>query len=157
LDPLESGSLDFLHSSSCATLLEFRKQLDCDDYVVSIRMLDLPRRPEGITIDRPRGAEPFGPREVVVLRLLHDGSDRWSACGWPRRSICAAMDYQSGCAKRCRCCSRGGVRSKRQGNSSIKTVHDYVGMLYKHFQLSSRGELLAYFIRREPVRRRRHV
>ena len=26
--------------------LHFRKELDCDDYVVSIRMVDLPRRPE---------------------------------------------------------------------------------------------------------------
>src|SRR2546421_2094445 len=52
--------------------LNFRKQLDCDDYVVSIRMVDLPRRPEGISIDRPHGAQPFGPREVAILRLLHD-------------------------------------------------------------------------------------
>jgi hypothetical protein len=36
----------------------------------------------------------------------------------------------------------------------VKTVHDYVGMLYKHFQVSSRSELLAYFVRREPLRRR---
>ena len=34
---------------------------------------------------------------------------------------------------------------------SIKTVHEYVGMIYKHFQVSSRAELMAYFVRREPV------
>jgi hypothetical protein len=32
-----------------------------------------------------------------------------------------------------------------------------VGMLYKHFQVSSRSELLAYFVRREPVRRQRQA
>jgi len=36
---------------------------------------------------------------------------------------------------------------------SSKTVHEYVGMLYRHFRVSSRGELFAYFIRRQPVRR----
>ncbi len=45
----------------------------------------------------------------------------------------------------------------RELDLSIKTVHEYVGMLYKRFQVSSRGELLAYFIRREPVLRRRRV
>ena len=39
---------------------DFRKQLDCDDFVVSIRVVDVPRRPEAITIDRPHGATPFG-------------------------------------------------------------------------------------------------
>ncbi len=40
---------------------------------------------------------------------------------------------------------------------SIKTVHEYLGMLYKHFQVSSRAELLAYFIRRQPVPRRQRI
>jgi hypothetical protein len=35
-------------------------------------MVDVPGRPERISIDRPHGAEPFGPREVAILRLLHD-------------------------------------------------------------------------------------
>src|SRR6476620_12177247 len=41
----------------------FRKEIDCDDFVVSIRVVDLPPRPEAILIDRPHGAEAFGPRE----------------------------------------------------------------------------------------------
>src|SRR5213075_2770159 len=51
---------------------DFRKHLDCDDYVVSIRMVDLPKRPEGIQVDRPHGAERFGMREVALLKLIHD-------------------------------------------------------------------------------------
>jgi DNA-binding CsgD family transcriptional regulator len=31
------------------------------------------------------------------------------------------------------------------------TAHEYVGRLYEHFGVSSRGELMAYFIRRTPV------
>ena len=31
------------------------------------------------------------------------------------------------------------------------TVHEYVGVLYRHFDVSSRGELMAYFLRRRPA------
>ena len=50
----------------------FRKEIDCDDFVVSIRVVDLPQRPEAILIDRPHGAAAFGPREVALFKLLHD-------------------------------------------------------------------------------------
>jgi hypothetical protein len=40
---------------------------------------------------------------------------------------------------------------------ATRTVHDYVAMLYQHFQVSSRAELLAYFIRRRPVARPREL
>jgi DNA-binding NarL/FixJ family response regulator len=39
-------------------------------------------------------------------------------------------------------------------NLGTRTVHDYVTRLYEHFRVSSRAELLAYFIRRTPVPRR---
>ena len=50
----------------------FWKQIDCDDFLVSIRILDVPRRPESICIDRPHGANPFSTREISLLKLLHD-------------------------------------------------------------------------------------
>jgi DNA-binding NarL/FixJ family response regulator len=39
-------------------------------------------------------------------------------------------------------------------NLGARTVHDYVTRLYEHFRVSSRAELLAYFIRRVPAPRR---
>jgi DNA-binding CsgD family transcriptional regulator len=139
--------------------LSFRKQLDCDDFVVSIRMVDLPRRPEGISIDRPHGAEKFGPREVALLKLLHDEIA-------PLVGVRLATEdhlCRDGLSKRLRetlSLLLDGLSEKQVAGElgiSIKTVHDYVGMLYKHFQVSSRGELLAYFIRRTPAPRRRRV
>ena len=136
----------------------FRKPLDCDDYVVSIRMVDVPLRPEGITIDRAHGDHAFGPREVAVLKLLHDEVG-------PLIGVRLATEghlCRDGLSKRLRetlSLLLKGLSEKQVAGKldlSIKTVHDYVGMLYKHFQVSSRGELLAYFIRREPVRRRAH-
>src|SRR5262245_53712319 len=35
---------------------DFRKQIDCDDFLISIRVVDVPVRPEAIMIDRPHGA-----------------------------------------------------------------------------------------------------
>jgi DNA-binding CsgD family transcriptional regulator len=31
------------------------------------------------------------------------------------------------------------------------TVHDYIGAIYRHFHVGTRGELLAYFLRRRPL------
>jgi DNA-binding CsgD family transcriptional regulator len=131
----------------------FRKELDCDDYVVSIRMVDMPLRPEGISIDRPHGAEPFTPREVAILKLLHDEIG-------PLVGVRLATEEHlcsDGLSKRLRetlSLLLAGMSEKQVAQAlelSIKTVHEYVGMLYKHFRVSSRGELLAYFIRRQPI------
>jgi hypothetical protein len=51
---------------------ELRRPVDCDDFVVSIRLVDVPKRVESIGVDRPHGAEPFGPREVALFRILQD-------------------------------------------------------------------------------------
>ena len=132
--------------------LNFRKQLDCD---VSIRMVDVPRRPEGITIDRAHGAHAFGPREVAILKLLHD--ELGALVGV--RLATEEHLCRDGLSKRLRetlSLLLKGLSEKLVAGEldlSIKTVHEYVGMLYNHFQVSSRGELLAYFIRREPIRR----
>ena len=133
--------------------LNFRKQLDCDDYVVSIRMVDLPRRPEGISIDRPHGAERFGMREVALLKLIHDEIA-------PLVGVRLATEEhlcRDGLSKRLRETLELLLEGKsekevaREMDLSVKTVHEYVGMIYKHFQVNSRGELMAYFIRRAPV------
>src|SRR4029453_18848088 len=118
----------------------FRRRIDCDDYIVSIRIVDVPRRAEAIQIDRPHGAARFGMREVALLKLLHDEVA-------PLVGVRLATEGHL---------CRGG-RSKRPGETvelllegrsekevalemdlSIKTVHEYVGMIYKHFHVSSR-------------------
>jgi DNA-binding CsgD family transcriptional regulator len=133
----------------------FFKQIDCDDYVVSIRVVDVPRRPEAITINRPHGAAPFGPREAALLKLLHDEiaplvgvrlatEDHLSRDGLSRRLRETLTLLLEG-------------RSEKQAAAALglgsRTVHDYVTRLYEHFRVSSRAELLAYFIRRTPAPR----
>ena len=136
--------------------LNFRRQLDCDDFLVSIRMVDVPRRPEGITIDRAHGAEGFGPREIAILKLLHDEVGALVGV----RLATEEHLCRDGLSKRLRetlSFLLQGLSEKQVAGEldlSFKTAHEYVGILYKHFHVSSRGELMAYFIRREPMPRR---
>jgi DNA-binding CsgD family transcriptional regulator len=134
---------------------QFRKQVDCDDYVVSIRIVDLPKRPEAIAIDRPHGAPPFGAREVALLKLLHDEiaplvgvklatEEHFSRDGLSKRLRETLALLLEGCSEK-------QVASELK--LSTRTVHDYVTMLYEHFRVGSRAELLAYFIRRKPLTR----
>jgi DNA-binding CsgD family transcriptional regulator len=133
----------------------FRQQIGCDDFVVSIRIVDVPRRPEAINIDRPHGAARFGPREVELLRLLHDEIT-------PLIGVRLATEEQlcrDGLSQRLNETltllleGRSEKEAAAALNLSARTVHDYVTMLYEHFEVSSRAELLAYFIRREPAPR----
>lgn len=134
---------------------DFRRHIDCDDYVVSIRLVDVPRRPEGITIDRPHGAPPFTAREVALLKLLHDQIAPLIGV----RLATEAHLSRDGLSTRLRqtlSLLLEGLGEKQVAyrlNLGHRTVHEYVTMIYKHFQVSSRAELLAYFIRRTPVPR----
>jgi DNA-binding CsgD family transcriptional regulator len=134
----------------------FRRQIDCDEYVVSIRIVDIPRRVEGINIDRPHGAPPFGHREVELLKLLHDEiapligvrlatEEHLCRDGLSKRLGETLSLLLEGCSEKEVATALG---------LSARTVHDYVTMLYEHFEVSSRAELLAYFIRREPAPRK---
>jgi DNA-binding CsgD family transcriptional regulator len=129
------------------------ERVDWGHYVVSIRVVDVPRRPEVINTYRPHDAQPFGPREVALLKLLHDEIA-------PLVGVrLATEDYVSrdGLSKRLRETLSLLLEgySEKQIAAELKlatsTIHDYVTMLYDHFHVSSRAELLAYFIRRRPV------
>lgn len=132
---------------------QFRKPLDCDDYVVSLRSVDIPERAEVIDIDRPHGAAPFGPRELVLLKLLHDEiaplvgvrlatESHLSRDGLSRRLNETLQHLLKG---------RSEKQVAAELGVSARTVHDYVSTLYRHFGVNSRAELMAYFIRREPI------
>jgi DNA-binding CsgD family transcriptional regulator len=132
---------------------DFHQQIDCDDFVVSIRVVDLPQRPEAIMIHRPHGAAAFGPREVALVKLLHDEIAPLVGV----RLTTEEHLSRDGLSKRLRetlSLLMEGYSEKQVASElklAARTVHDYVTMLYQHFHVSSRAELLAYFIRRRPA------
>jgi DNA-binding CsgD family transcriptional regulator len=133
----------------------FRNQIGCDDYLISIRIVDVPRRPEAINIDRPLHAPRFGPREDELLRLLHDEIAPLIGVRLATEEHLCRDGLSRRLAETLTLLLEG--RSEKEVASALslsaRTVHDYVTMLYAHFDVSSRAELLAYFIRRVPMRR----
>jgi DNA-binding NarL/FixJ family response regulator len=142
-------------TKSASDIQELRQHIDCDDCVVSVRIVDVPRRPEVITIERPHGAALFVEREIALLRLLHDEIA-------PLVGVRLATEEhvsRDGLSKRLRetlALLLDGHSEKQVAHQlklGMPTIHDYVTMLYEHFQVTSRAELLAYFIRRIPMPR----
>jgi DNA-binding CsgD family transcriptional regulator len=128
---------------------------DADDFLISVRHVDLPRRVEIVNVFRPHIGEPFSDREVALLKLLHDEVA-------PLVGVRLATEDQfcrEGLSTRLRETLTHLLHGKSEKEAAAamgigsRTVHDYVTTLYEHFQVSSRSELLAYFVRREPVYR----
>jgi DNA-binding CsgD family transcriptional regulator len=129
-----------------------RRHADCDDYVCSMRFVDVPPRVEMFNVDRPHGAAPFGPREIFLLKLLHDEIA-------PLIGVRLATEEhfcRDGLSKRLRETLSLLLEGKSEKvvaaslNLRPKTVHEYVTSIYRHFKVSSRAELLAYFVQRTP-------
>jgi DNA-binding CsgD family transcriptional regulator len=135
---------------------ELLERVDWGPSVISIRIVDVPRRPECINTYRPQGAQPFGPREVALVKLLHDEIAPLTGV----RLTTEEHISRNGLSKRLRetlSLLLEGYSEKQVAaelHLGARTVHDYVTMLYEHFDVSSRAELLAYFIRRTPAARR---
>jgi DNA-binding CsgD family transcriptional regulator len=148
---------DKLAAASSPAYRELRGPLESDDVIVSVRFVDVPKRVEAIDVHRAVGATPFGPREVALMKLLHDEIA-------PLVGVRLATEdhlCREGLSKRLRetltLLLEG--RSEKEVAAAMeigtRTVHDYVTALYDHFQVNSRSELLAYFIRRQPILRER--
>lgn len=135
--------------------LSYRKPIDCDDFVVSIRLVDLPRRAEAISVDRPHGAEAFGLREVALLKLLHDEIAPLVGVRLATEEYLSRDRLSARLRQTLSLLLEGGSEKEVAAamNLGTRTVHEYVTILYQHFEVTSRAELLAYFIRREPLLR----
>jgi DNA-binding CsgD family transcriptional regulator len=129
-----------------------RKPVDCDDYLWSMRFVDVPQRVEMFGVDRPHGAPPFGAREITLFTFLHDEIA-------PLIGVRLATEEHlcsDGLSKRLRetlSLLLDGKSEKEVAAGlqlSPRTVHGYITSLYRHFSVSSRSELLAYFVHRTP-------
>lgn len=129
----------------------FHRPSDTDGLVASARMMG-PGRVEFLGACRGIGDKPFGGRERNVNALLH----REVAGLIGRRLATEDQLGRHGLSPRVRVvleCLLNGLSEKQIAQSlhrSPATVHRHITALYRHFGVSSRGELLSYFIRRIP-------
>jgi DNA-binding CsgD family transcriptional regulator len=139
--------------------LNLRRHADCDDYLCSMRFVDVPRRIEMFAVDRPHGAAPFGAREILLFKLLHDEIA-------PLIGVRLATEEhfsRDGLSKRLRETLSLLLDGKSEKEVAVAlqlkpgTVHEYITSIYRHFKVSSRAELLAYFVRRMPKLRSSEV
>ncbi len=146
----ELTDLDTYHASP--GYLNFRRPADCDEFLFSVRRVDLPVRTEMMCVDRPHGAPPFGEREVMLIKLLHDEiapligvrlttEEHFSRDGLSKRlreTLTLLLD------------GKGEKQVAQEMQLQPRTIHEYVTTLYAHFNVASRAELLSYFVHRTP-------
>lgn len=132
------------------TFNDIHRACGIDDYVMSVRATTLAGRSLSIWLHREVGDTEFGERERAMIALVHD-----AVCGelggylsWgdePR--VSGLTDRRREVLERL----IEGDSEKQIGfllGVSRATVHEHVLAIYKHFGVSSRGELLARFIGR---------
>ncbi len=133
-----------------ATYNEFHRASGIDDYIISIAAA----RPLGIFnsvwLHRPVGAPAFTRREWYMVHLVH--REVGALIGGVLAS--AAEPRPSALSPRLRetlDCLLDGDSEKQAAyrlGLTTPTVHEYVCALYRHFGVSSRGELMARFVGR---------
>ncbi|MGE3818776.1 MAG: LuxR C-terminal-related transcriptional regulator [Isosphaeraceae bacterium] len=119
-----------------------RRRADVDDFIYSIFVLPDLSGTHHLCLHRHWGDAPFGRRERKVIHILHTELARsWSGPARP--------DPFAGMAPRWRqtlALLLGGSSEKQVASRlglSRNTVHHYVVALHRHFNVGSRGELLA--------------
>lgn len=133
---------------------QFRRPAGCDEFAISLRLSVTPKGPalSLLGVDREPGDRAATERERQVLGLLH---------GELKARIGTVLSTEThigrdGLSPREHQTLDGlldGLSEKEIAarlSLSTPTVHQYVTSLYRHFNVSSRGELMSYYVRRQP-------
>lgn len=134
---------------------EFRGKANCDDALMTLRSVNLPSHTEMLTLDRPIGAARYSPRDAAIVKLLHDEIAPLVGV----RLATEAHYCEDGLSPRLRQTLHLLLEGESEKTAAAKlgisdrTVHEYVGMIYRHFNVNTRAELMAYFIKRRPITR----
>lgn len=128
---------------------EYQKLCQVDDCVYSVVHLPQCDLTQSVSLHRAPDDRPFGEWERRVVHWLH-----YELAPLLGRQLATAQDPPFRLAPRLRqtldCLLEGDSEKQialRLGLSR-QTIHDYVKALYRHFDVSSRGELLALWVRR---------
>ena len=134
---------------------DYMSLADCDHFIASIRIGRRPGSIDMLAVMRPVGERSFTRREIRLVGWLHDSIAELVGT----RLVVESQKGTHGLSPRCRETLELLLRgdSEKQIASRLclsrHTVHEYVTAVYRHFEVSSRAELMAYFIRRRPAAR----
>jgi len=131
---------------------DYFRPADNDDTVISVQRRD--DRNEAVLLNANRcvGDRPFGTRELLLIDLTtHELTRRIGTrlCTRRHKSMHGLTPRQRQTLERL---LAGDSEKQIAQHLGIRpgTVHDHAKALHRHFGVQSRGELMAYFVRREP-------
>jgi DNA-binding CsgD family transcriptional regulator len=132
------------------TFNEIHRACGIDDYVMSVRATDIPGRSLSIWVHRQVGEHGFTDRDRAQVCVVHDIISHelgafLARADEPRLAPLTARQRQV-LARLLRGDSEKQIAY--EFDLGRATVHDHVLALYRHFAVSSRGELLSRFIGR---------
>jgi DNA-binding CsgD family transcriptional regulator len=123
--------------------------MDMGDTFLSKRFIGSGGSQHYIAVTRPIGDTPFTRREKAVATLFHDTlADQFGT------ALATSVDPAAALSPRLRevldCLLDGDSEKAVATKLGLRpaSVHDHVKRLYAHFEVNSRAELLAYFLRR---------
>lgn len=132
------------------TFNDIHRACGIDDYVMSIRATDVPGRSLSMWIHREVGEHGFDNRERSIIGLVHDVVAREHGSFLARADEPALRTLTERQRQVLARLLRGDSEKQIAFDLDLSraTVHDHVLALHRHFQVSSRGELLSRFIGR---------
>ena len=138
----------------CAIYADYMTPTRLDPFLQAVQPAPAGDTFHYLFVQRPRGGRPFPQRAADLAWLCLRELARSSGAHLAR-----ARDPGIGCLSLrlrqvLRCLLEGDSERQvaRRLALSWETVHQYVKALYRHFRVSSRAELLSYFLRRSGLR-----
>ncbi len=133
---------------------ETLRHCEQDEFLICFQDLPGRMRQNVISLLRPARSDVFGRRERRLLRLFHAELGRHFGAALATGDDPSPAGLVPRLRATLRCLLEGDSEkmvAARLGLSSL-TVHGYVKEIYRHFRVSSRAELMAYFLRRSGFR-----
>jgi DNA-binding CsgD family transcriptional regulator len=129
---------------------EVLRPCEVDEFIISIRDLPGRRRQNLIGLHRYQGGRVFQERECRLVQVLHEEIGRHLGAALVTLDDPSPSGLTARSRQVLRCLLEGDSEKQvaRRIGVSTTTVHDHVKAIYRHFRVSSRPELLAYFLHR---------
>lgn len=134
------------------TFNERHKRVGIDDYIISIQRLSFADLWHSLWIHRAAGEPFFSRREWWLVRCVHEEIGRLLGNALASAAEPRFTDLTPRQREVLGAVLEGLAEKEAAGHLGVSraTVHEHILAIYRHYGVSSRAELLALFIGREP-------